>query len=436
VAVLRPIVGVPADIPVFRVPEVGHRSPVGAESIGGDRRRRSGALRLAAEQGRKVRGGAGVRSPPYSSVLMHSKTQGICGINVFSFSSVLIYTPPIPKNFCWALCGAMTGTKPKGRHQEKRLTAAQVRTITTPGFYGDGNGLYLKVDANGARRWIQRVVINGKRRDIGLGSAGLVSLAEARTAALENRKGARAGDDPIAAKRLSQAVLTFKEAAAEVHNLNKSHWRNDKHGKQWLGTLETFAFPFIGSKRVGTITSADVLTVLTPIWTSHPETARRVKQRMGTEFKWAMAKGWRTDNPADAISQALPKHDRSKVQHRKALPHDKVADAIRLVRNSDAGKATKLAFEFLVLTATRPGETREARWAEFDLAKWVLTIPASRMKAKKEHRVPLTDRCIAILGAVSRMRTNLHLSRLPPGRTRTQAISDCHSAKAAERRSL
>jgi integrase len=299
----------------------------------------------------------------------------------------------------------MTGTKPKGRHQEKRLTAAQVRTITTPGFYGDGNGLYLKVDSNGARRWIQRVVINGKRRDIGLGSAGLVTLAEARTTALENRKGARAGDDPIAAKRLSQAILTFKEAATEVHNLRKSHWRNDKHGKQWLGTLDSFAFPFIGSKRVGTITSADVLTVLTPIWTSHPETARRVKQRMGTVFKWAMAKGWRTDNPADAISQALPKHDRSKVQHRKALPYDKVGDAIRLVRDSEAGKATKLAFEFLVLTATRSGETRKARWGEFDLEKKVWTIPASRMKAKKEHRVPLTDRCLAILKDAEALRS-------------------------------
>lgn len=291
----------------------------------------------------------------------------------------------------------MSGYKPAGRHVEKRLTAAQVRTITEPGFYADGNGLYLKVDGNGAKRWVQRIVINGKRRDLGLGSATLTSLAEAREKALEHRKSARAGGDPIAAKRLLEAVLTFKEAAEHVHELNKPTWRNDKHGKQWIKTLEEYAFPYIGDKKVSTITASDVLTALTPIWNSRPETARRVKQRIGTVMKWAMAKGWRTDNPADAIGQALPKHDRSKVQHRKALPYDQVASAVATVQGSDAGAATKLAFEFLVHTATRSVETREATWNEFDLTKKVWTIPAARMKAKKVHRVPLSDRALAIL---------------------------------------
>jgi len=293
--------------------------------------------------------------------------------------------------------GFMSGFKPTGTHREKRLTAATVRTVTKTGLHADGNGLYLKVDSNGSKRWIQRVVINGKRRDIGLGSASLISLSEAREAALENRKSARAGEDPLAVKRLSQAVLTFKEAAEQVHGLNKPTWRNEKHGDQWINTLEKFAYPFIGTKRISTITSADVLSALSPIWNTHPETARRVKQRIGTVMKWAVAKGWRTDNPADAIGQALPKHDRSKVKHRTALPYDQVADAICKVRGSEAGLATKLAFEFLVLTATRSGETREAVWSEFDLDKKVWTIPASRMKAKKPHRVPLTDRCMAIL---------------------------------------
>jgi len=293
--------------------------------------------------------------------------------------------------------GFMSGFKPAGVHRDKRLTAATVRTVTKTGLHADGNGLYLKVDSGGSKRWIQRIVINGKRRDIGLGSAALVSLSEAREAALENRKSARAGDDPVAAKRLSQAILTFKEAAEQVHELNKPTWRNTKHGEQWINTLDKFAYPFIGNKRISTINSADVLSVLTPIWNTHPETARRVKQRVGTVMKWAVAKGWRTDNPTDAIGQALPKHDRSKVQHRKALPYDQVAAAIRKVHGSEAGMSTKLAFEFLVLTATRSVETREASWQEFDLTKRVWTIPADRMKAKKPHKVPLTDRCIAIL---------------------------------------
>ena len=302
--------------------------------------------------------------------------------------------------------GRMSGFKPAGVHRDKRLTAATVRTVTKTGLHADGNGLYLKVDTNGSKRWIQRIVINGKRRDIGLGSAALVSLSEAREAALENRKDARAGGDPIAAKRLSQAVLSFKEAAEQVHQLNKPTWRNEKHGDQWISTLEKFAYPSIGGKRISTITSADVLSVLSPIWNSHPETARRVKQRIGAVMKWAVAKGWRTDNPADAIGQALPKQDRSKIKHRLALPYDKVADAIRKVHGSEAGIATKLAFEFLVLTATRSGETREAVWSEFDLDKKVWTIPASRMKAKKPHRVPLTDRCMAILKEAEPLKQN------------------------------
>lgn len=120
--------------------------------------------------------------------------------------------------------------------------------------------------------------------------------------ALENRKSARAGNDPIAAKRLSKAILSFKETAQQVHDLNKPTWRNEKHGQQWLNTMETYVFPFFGSKQVSSVDSADVMAALTPIWNSHPETARRVKQRIGTVLKYAMAKGWRNDNPADAIT--------------------------------------------------------------------------------------------------------------------------------------
>lgn len=297
----------------------------------------------------------------------------------------------------------MSGTKPVGQHREKRLTAATIRHVSEPGLHGDGNGLYLKVDTSGAKRWIQRLVINGKRRDVGLGSASLISLAEAREKALENRKLARAGGDPLEAKRRSTGILTFEAAAKEYHELSKPTWRNAKHGDQWINTLTTHVFPSMGSKRIDTITSADALAALSPVWNSHPETARRIKQRMGSVFKWAMAKGWRNDNPADTISKALPKHDRSKTKHREALPYDLVGPAIVKIQNSNASAATKLAFEFLILTATRSGETRDAVWGEIDLERSIWTIPASRMKAKKDHRVPLTPRCIAILNEAKRL---------------------------------
>jgi len=295
----------------------------------------------------------------------------------------------------------MPGTKPRGQHRDKRLSAAFVRTVKEPGFYADGHGLHLKVDASGAKRWVQRIVVNGKRQDIGVGSASLVSLAEARDKALQQRRLAREGGDPLEVKRRAAAIPTFKAAAETVYKLQQPSWSNEKHAKQWLSTLKTFAFESIGEMRVDAIASGDVMRVLEPIWNARPETARRVKQRIGTVMKWAMAKGWRTDNPAEAVSKGLTRHDRSKVKHHEALPYGAVGAAIRKVQSSEAGAITKLAFEFLVLTATRSGETRLARWNEFDLAKAEWVIPASRMKAKKPHRVPLSPRCLQILKEAS-----------------------------------
>lgn len=297
----------------------------------------------------------------------------------------------------------MSGSKPQGQHREKRLTAVAIRNLKGAGFYADGHGLYLKVDPSGAKRWVQRIVIHGKRRDIGLGSASLVTLAEARELALQQRKQARAGEDPIALKRASTAILSFKETALKVHNLSAPTWRNDKHGQQWINTLETYVHPFFGSKRIDQVTGTDVISALTPLWNDKPETARRVKQRISTVMKYAMAQAWRGDNPADAITKALPKHDRSAIKHREALPYDQVAAALTTIKASNAGQVTKLAFEFLVLTATRSAEAREAKWSEFDIDKGVWTIPASRMKAKKLHRVPLSYRCLAILREAERL---------------------------------
>ena len=314
------------------------------------------------------------------------------------------------------------------RRPEKALTAQFIRNITEPGKYFDGHGLYMRVDKNGARFWVQRIVIRGRRREIGMGSPSLVSLAEARAKALENHKLARAGGDPIQAKHEADAVLTFAEAARKVHELHKPTWRNAKHAAQFISTLETYAFPKMGKARVADVTTADVLAVLTPIWTKKPETARRVRQRIGTIMKWAVAQGWRQDNPADAIAQALPKHENIKA-HRKALPYPEVAVCIDTVKASGAGISTKLALEFLVLTASRSGEVRGATWDEIDLgdratratcATW--EIPASRMKAKKPHRVPLSARTVEILREAEKLAEGSGL--VFPGTKRGKALSD------------
>ena len=288
-------------------------------------------------------------------------------------------------------------TKRKGRHPDKALSAAFCRTVAAAGRYCDGNGLYLHVDPSGARRWVQKLVIRGKSRGLGLGSYALVSLAEARELALANRKLARSGGDPLAAKRRTQDVPTFEEAAAKVLEQNRGAWRNPKHAKDWPTSLRLYAFPRIGKKLVSEVTSADVLEILTPIWHDKPETARRVRQRISAVMKWAVAMQHRADNPAgDALGQALGRQQ-AVVRHMAALPHGDVASAVAAIRASRAWIGTKLAFEFLVLTAARSGEVRLATWDEIDLVAKVWTIPGERMKANRNHRVPLCGRVVEML---------------------------------------
>ena len=292
--------------------------------------------------------------------------------------------------------GNARATTKSGKHPEKALSAAFVRTVKAPGKYNDGPGLFLRFENTGARRWVQRIVIRGKRTEMGLGSASLVSLAEAREIALENRKLARQGGDPLKAKREAEAVMTFEEAARKVHENHAPSWRNAKHAAQFISTLETYAFPRIGRHKVTDITTADVLAVLQPIWLEKAETARRVKQRIGMVMKWTVAKGWRQDNPAEAVSEALPKQSRI-AAHRKALPYSEVAGCIEAIKASGASAATKLALELTILTACRSGEVRLADWSEINLDKAEWTIPAERMKAKREHRIPLSGRAVELL---------------------------------------
>ena len=257
----------------------------------------------------------------------------------------------------------------------------------------------LEIHATGTRSWVQRLVIRGRRREMGLGAAGLVSLAEAREQALANRKLARSGGDPLSEKRRAEGVPTFTEAAARVLEQKRGGWRGRWHAQNWLRSMERYVFPHIGSRAVSQVNTADVLEILTPIWHDKAETARAVRQRIRSVLEWAIAMDLRNDNPCDRVAPVLgPQNDI--VTHRQALPHKDVAAAIETVRTSSSGQpAVKLAFELLVLTAARSGEVRLATWEEIDTAGAVWTVPATRMKAKREHRVPLSRRALEILDA-------------------------------------
>ena len=288
-------------------------------------------------------------------------------------------------------------TKRRGRHPDKALSAAFVRSAP-PGRHADGNGLYLFVQPTGTRSWVQRLVIRGRRRELGLGAATLVPLAKAREQALANRMLARSGGDPLADRRRVQGVPTFAEAAGRVLEQKRGGWRGRWHAQNWWRSMERYAFPRIGRRPVSEVDTADVLEILTPIWHAKAETARAVRQRIRSVIEWAIALDMRNDNPCDRVLPVLgPQNDI--VTHRQALHHRDVAAAIETVRSGSAQPAVKLAFEFLVLTAARSGEVRGTQWAEIDTADRVWTLSAQRMKAKREHRVPLCGRALEILDA-------------------------------------
>ena len=283
-----------------------------------------------------------------------------------------------------------------------RLTAAFVRSVDRPGVYCDQHGLRLRVYESRklksiSKHWVWRGTINGTRRDIGLGAFPYVSLLDARQQAYEHRKIARAGGDPVALKRKPD-VPTFAEAVETVIGIHREGWKDaGKSEKQWRASLRDYAMKRLGRKRVDQIATADVMAVLIPHWHTKTETMRRVRQRIGAVMKWAVAQGYRDDNPAgDAISAALPKTGTVR-NHQRALPFAEVGAALDKVKASGAFTSTVLALEFLVLTACRSSEVRLARWDEVDLDLETWTVPASRMKAKRDHRVPLSRRALQIL---------------------------------------
>jgi integrase len=291
------------------------------------------------------------------------------------------------------------------------LTPAGIKALLRkPGRYGDGKGLYLEVapskqpieNAPGSASWIVRVQKNGRRRDIGLGSFDKVPLARARQLATDVRSQVEAGIDPVAERRKAAGIPTFRQAAAIVHSENKATWRNGKHGAQWLSSLEAYAFPHIGDLSVANVTSGQVRDLLVSIWLTKNETARRVRQRIATVIDWAVAKGYREASlPMTVINKALPKA--GKGGHHAAMPWaDLPGFMVRLREKETWGR---LAVEATILTAARSGEIREAAWSEVDLEKAVWTIPARRMKAGREHVVPLSPAAVALFERAHELRS-------------------------------
>ena len=299
-----------------------------------------------------------------------------------------------------------------------KLSATRVKALRDPGRYSDGDGVHLFIGKNGRKSWVQRITVDSRRRDIGLGGYPTVSLAQARKRASDNREAIGSGRDPVADKRRS-AMPTFSEAAYTVHEANKPRWRNGSHTSAWIQTLERHAFPKIGSKGIDKIARTDVLDVLTPIWSTRPETSRRVRQRMRTIFRWAMANELIETNPAgEAIDGALPSMPKVKA-HLRALPYQEVGSALKTVDASQTSLAAKRCLRFLVLTAARSGEARGATWDEIDLDSATWAIPTSRMKAGVEHRVPLSDQALDVLTLAQQLEDGSGLcfpSPLRPGR--------------------
>ncbi len=284
-----------------------------------------------------------------------------------------------------------------------QLTFQRVMREKKPGRHADGRGLYLVVSQHGSRWWQWRGTVNGRRREIGMGSVFTLSLADAREKAAEWHQIARTGGDPAQHRdRQHGSSTTFEEACRQVWaDQVDGVARNDKHRKQWISSLETYAFPSLGSQPIATVTQADFLGVIAKIWTQKPETARRLKQRMKTVMDWARASGlFEGVNPLEGIEKALPKQ-RDRVRHFPAVPWRELPELMR--RIEDVEGAGAIALRFLILTCSRSGEVRGATWSEIDLEAGIWTVPEARMKAGRVHRVPLAPAALALVEAMPRV---------------------------------
>ena len=289
-----------------------------------------------------------------------------------------------------------------------RLTALKVDKAKRAGMYADGGGLYLRVTHSGTKNWVFRFMLNGRPRWMGVGPLHTIGLAEARNRAAGFRLQRHDGVDPIERRRAERLqarldaakAVTFKECGARYIASHKAGWRNPKHASQWEATLATYAELVIGGLSVQRIDTALVLKILEPIWTVKPETAGRVRGRMESILDWAKVRGYRTgENPArwrGHLDKLLPPRSKvRRVEHHAALPYAELPSFLVSLREQK-GIAAR-ALEYSILTAARTGEVIGARWGEIDLLDKTWTLPATRMKAGKEHRVPLSARALAIL---------------------------------------
>jgi integrase len=291
-----------------------------------------------------------------------------------------------------------------------KLTALKIKALTAPGRYGDGGGLWLQVRDAEHRSWLFRYTRHGRAREMGLGPLPDVPLAEARTLAEAYRRDLRAGQDPLEKRREQKAAdaakttsLTFREVAQRYHTAHQAGWRNEKHRNQWTTQMEAYVYPVFGALPVDRVGTGDVLKALEPIWHAKSMTAVVQRGRIEAVLDYAKAREWRTgENPArwrGHLSKLLPPRSRiTKVQHHAALPWAEVGEFVALLRASPDLAAR--ALELLILTAVRTREAMGAEWAEIDMAKALWTIPAERMKGKKEHRVPLSAAALAVLARV------------------------------------
>ena len=298
-----------------------------------------------------------------------------------------------------------------------KLSARKVETAKR-GRHGDGRGLFLYVKPSGSRSWVLRYQVQGRRRDLGLGAFPDVSLALARDRASEARRLIAEGQDPIN-KRQQANPKTFKDAALELIKIKRPGWKSAKHAAQWTSTLETYVFLKFGQFQIARIETADVIAALTPIWVDKPETANRVRQRIEAVIDYATALGIRAgDNPArwrGHLDHLLPKPTKVRaVKHHPALPHAEIT--IFMDELATRKGVAQRALGFTILTAARSGETRGMKWNEVDLDQRIWTIPAERMKAGREHRVPLSDTAVSFLGTRSSEDALVFESEAKPGR--------------------
>lgn len=304
-----------------------------------------------------------------------------------------------------------------------KLSARQVKNATT-GKYEDGGGLRLVVSAGGSKKWVLRLTVDGKRREMGLGTYPDVSLATARENATAFRTLARNGVDPIAARGARvKEIPTFESCAARYIRAHRRGWKNPKHQRQWVRTLKNYARPKIGQKRVDAITTDDILEILAPIWANKTETAKRVQGRIENVLDYAAAHEHREEsNPArwrGHLDKLLAKPSRVKqVTHHPAMPYEDAPRFMTELRGMEG--IAPIALRFLILTATRTKEVLLAEWDEFDLATETWTIPANRMKSRREHRVPLVPATLQLLEEIPRLTENRYVF---PGRIAGQPLS-------------